>query len=622
MLYFPKILKNLKPVFSILSILVYCFLLFWVTGLVFESFTDLVPLSRAKTSFYFEPIVLFITFSCIVILTRRIVISLIVLTGLYLTLMLINAEMMKVFGLMFSPGDIKHSIQVFLAPEIWLSYWKKLVFIFFLFLILVTLIIKTKPNKFLHKHRVVLFSLLTVSYLVVYLNHYKISSKIKKEFRLYGKVVPRNLPEKHGFLFAFYYQLLKKEKIEEPDNYSKESIERIVSKYSEESTDRNQIKPNVIIFFIEAFSDPRQMGIETSYDSIPNFRKYSQQGLSGLVLSPEIGGRSANPEFELLTGLSMRFVPEKSIPYIDYINKPFPSIANEFKANGYTSHAIHVATMSFFNYKKAYRFLGFDYFYTLLDRDAIEKDIQDRFPSENALVDEIINITEANDTPQFIFSFPNSTHGFWDYDAYLDSDLEVFGDYINDGNNHIKTYINAIHTADKAVGKLINHYAQDQKPTIVMVLGDHQPSLPEFRQSLAIEYFKKQRPDKTFKSRKQLKRQFGKQLRKNFESDNPLIADVYRKSHQVPYLIWNNFDNSPDLSNTSMNLLASPLLSISQVNKTPLFNLIDEIYSNIQELHKKSIIGKEYKQLINEYKLLQYDVLAGNQYYKQYIDTE
>src|SRR5690554_6150670 len=117
----------IKFLLDCLAIGTYCFLLFWITGLVFEATTDLLPISRSKTAFYFEPIALFITVTALAIFTRRILLALFLTTGLYLILMLINAEMMRVFGLTFSPGDIKYSLQVFLTPEVWLSYWRQLI---------------------------------------------------------------------------------------------------------------------------------------------------------------------------------------------------------------------------------------------------------------------------------------------------------------------------------------------------------------------------------------------------------------------------------------------------------------------------------------------------------------
>ncbi|MFV0542739.1 MAG: LTA synthase family protein [Marinicella pacifica] len=614
--------NNIKPAILItiklFAIIGYCFALFWLTSLIIESLTILQPISRARLALYFEPIIIVILFLVLAVLTKRVLLSLLMVTGIYILFMIINAEMMRVFGLVFTPIDLKHSLQLFISPEVWTDYWKELIFLGFIILLFTLISIKTKPNKWIYQYRFYLFAPLLVIVVLISTNRNKVAEAIDGAFPIAGKVRPINLSERNGYLFAFVYRILSYQTMAQPQNYNQNEIHKIIAKYDRPNQIKPHIKPDVIIFFIEAFADPLQTGIKTSYDPIPNFRKYASESLSGLVSSPELGGRSANPEFELLTGLSMRFFPEKSIPYIDYLNRDIPSLITEYKSQGYTSHAIHVASLAFFNYRKAYQVLGFDHFYTLFGSENVEKDARNLYPSDNALVNEIIEVTENNASPQFIFSFPNATHSHWKYDAFNNSDLDVLGQYSDSGKQQLKTYINALHVTDKAIGKLIQHFKNSPKPTVVLVLGDHQPSLSEFRQSWAIDYFKKTPPKKAFENKSQINNEFSLRL-KNNDLYNPLLIDAYFKSHQVPYFIWNNFDNEPGKQNTSMNLLAAPLLTLSQTNKSPLYNLIEEIYLKIKELHKKSVIKEEHNQLLHDYELLQYDIIMGQQFYKQYM---
>ncbi len=605
-------------VLTVAAMYIYCFLVFWLVGSVFERYTELSPISFATSSYFFEPLAIFLTAGMLALLLRRIALSLILVTGFYVVFMLINAEMFKVFGLLFSPIDIIHGAQVFLVPGLWLDYWMAFLLIGLLLFLLVMIVIKTKPNQVLHRHRYLSISLLVVALFLVGVWRNDIAKSIFKTFGLEGKVLPINLSQRHGFLFGFYYKVLKHQPIKPPAGYSKDTIDQIAAKYTAQKTGDSQLKPDVIIFFIEAFADPKQMGIETSYDPIPNFRKFAQQSLSGLVISPEIGGRSANPEFELLTGLSMRFMPEKSIPYIDYLNKPMSSLIREFKQHGYTSSAIHVASMDFFNYLKAYPYLGFDHYYTLWQKEGMVKDPKGIYPSEAMLVEEIIAVTEASDDPQFIFSFPNSTHGPWDYPAYDHSDLEVFGTYFEGGQAQLRTYINALHRADQAIGQLINHYQNNNEPAVILVMGDHQPGLPEFRQSIAMDFLDANFSTDNIKNRIHFKWKFLKHMKQKDDNDELKSLDVYIKSHQVPYFIWNNFDNQQIPQNTSMNLLSSQILTIAQLSKSPLFNLLTEIQNNLQEFHKESIISEQHRSWIQDYELLQYDIISGEQHYQQF----
>ena len=616
-----RITQELVPMsVALIGIVTFSFLLFYGVGYWLESSTILQPISRARAAFYFEPLALSLTTVVLVIITRRLFLSVFLVTGLYVVFMLINAEMMRMFGLVFSPIDIKHSAQVFIAPEVWMDYWLELLMTSLLLVVTVWVVIKTRPNPILQQHRYIGWVVLLVVGLLLGFNHNRVAVAIDTMHPIPGKVKPINLSERNGYLFAFYYRLLNHQPVAKPAGYSREGIATIAKKYSQQAVPEKHLKPDVIILFIEAFADPKQLGIETSFDPIPQFRKYANQGHSGLVLSPELGGRSANPEFELLTGLSMRFLPSKSIPYIDYVNQSFPSLAREFKANGYQTRVLHVASMSFFNYQGAYPQLGFDHHDTLFRRKGVAKDKVGRYPSEQALIDEIIKLTNSSDEPAFIFSFPNSTHGPWDYGVYDQSALEVYGDYLEDGGQHLRTYINALHEADKAIGRLLAHYEQQPDPTVIMVLGDHQPGLPEFRQSLAINYFKETAPEMHFESREELKKMFVKQVNDSDESTDGLYLETYRKSHQVPYFIWTNFDEQTGQKNTSMNLLSAQLLKTAGIRRSPLYNLVTEIYQQLGELDKKTPVDNNHEALIHEYELLHHDIISGERYYQPHID--
>lgn len=585
--------------------------LFWLTSLYLEEKTLIKPLSWPINAYAFEPIMLILHFIVLSLLTKKIFPSAVLVSALYIVFMLINAEMVKVFGLIFSPIDIKHSLQLIFAKEALFSYWKELMAFVLMVVAIVVIFIKAPANRFIAKNhfKCVLGVLLCI--LLIGFNKHEIAFGIKKNFKMSGQAVPKTFAEYHGFLFSLYFRAMKVRGVDAPTGYSKQVIDEITERYDKKTVNTVQGKPDVIIFFIEAFADPYEVGIETSKDPIPNFRSYAERSISGLVTSPEMGGRSANPEFELLTGLSMRYVPEKSIPYIDYVNQPYPSIAREFKANGYETNAVHVASLSFFNYQKAYPLLGFDNVETLHDKPGIEYDPAGRFPSEKSLVDRITEITDSRSEPQFIFSFPNSTHGFWGYKAYLNAEIDVYGDFIEDGEQHLKTYVNAIHEADKAIKRLILHYEKSNKPAVIMVLGDHQPSLPEFRQKLADDFHAKKGQKIAYKSRKNMKRSF---VIKALNND----MELKKKSHQVPYFIWssNGGDENKLKINTSMNLLSSQLLKESKIKTSPLYNLINEIFLAYKVVDKFEGDKVEGSGLLGDYEMIQYDVMYGKRYYK------
>ena len=63
---------------------------------------------------------------------------------------------------------------------------------------------------------------------------------------------------------------------------------------------------NVVVVLSEALSDPTLVpGVGLDEDPIPFTRRLMATTTSGAMLSPQVGGGTANMEFEALTGLSL-----------------------------------------------------------------------------------------------------------------------------------------------------------------------------------------------------------------------------------------------------------------------------------------------------------------------------
>ena len=58
--------------------------------------------------------------------------------------------------------------------------------------------------------------------------------------------------------------------------------------------------------------------VEFSEDPIPNLRKMYEEFSSGYFKAPSVGAGTANTEFEVLTGMSMRFFGPGEYPYKTY----------------------------------------------------------------------------------------------------------------------------------------------------------------------------------------------------------------------------------------------------------------------------------------------------------------
>lgn len=112
--------------------------------------------------------------------------------------------------------------------------------------------------------------------------------------------------------------------ISKPDGYSKEEILSIFDKkeLGDDNAmlltqkDEDEEHPNILFLQLESFIDPMTIqSIQLSQDPCPNFRRLMQTYSSGELTVPACGAGTANVEFEVLTGLSVKFFGPGEYPY-------------------------------------------------------------------------------------------------------------------------------------------------------------------------------------------------------------------------------------------------------------------------------------------------------------------
>lgn len=60
------------------------------------------------------------------------------------------------------------------------------------------------------------------------------------------------------------------------------------------------------------------LNVEFSENPIPNFSKLEEEYSSGLLTVPTVGSGTANTEFEIITGMSHKFLVQVSILITQY----------------------------------------------------------------------------------------------------------------------------------------------------------------------------------------------------------------------------------------------------------------------------------------------------------------
>lgn len=239
--------------------------------------------------------------------------------------------------------------------------------------------------------------------------------------------------KEYGFAYCFTNSLINTG-IDKPSNYSEETIQTIVEAAEEtptpviptapETSPEPQVTPvesktpNVLFLQLESFFDPTHVeGMTFSSDPIPNFHKLQENYTSGFLSVPSVGAGTANTEFEIITGMDLDFFGPGEYPYKTILKETAcESMAYNLKELGYSTHAIHNNTATFYGRNKVFSNLGFDTFTSEEYMENITYNLLG-WAHDDVLVEEIINAMDSTDTTDYIYTISVQGHGKYPQDA-------------------------------------------------------------------------------------------------------------------------------------------------------------------------------------------------------------
>lgn len=431
--------------------------------------------------------------------------------------------------------------------------------------------------------------------------------------------------QRNGPLVAFTRQLNPKI-MDKPSNYSEETMKKVAARYQKKAETINASRTNnltdstVVYVLSESFSDPSRVpGLKTSKDSMPNIRRIKAGTTSGLMLSSGYGGGTANLEYMGLSGLSMaNFDSSLSSPYQQLvpsqhwtptINQMWGAPANSLGYHPYESSMYSRAT----NYKK----FGFSHFYTLTGPDVIKyQDKIDESPyvSDKSSYDSALEGIKSGKTNKFIQIITMQNHMPY-HEWYENNDYTAesttgtpLGD---DEQQSIETYQKGVEITDQATQEFLNELDVLDKPVTVVFYGDH---LPGIYSSAS-------------------------------EDDNNSLA-----LHLTDYFIWSNKvsgsqgNKASDAAYSSPNFFVAQAADHMNAKVSPYLAFLTEMHSKIAAMEPPVVnkiqgwdripegqnicldqngnpmstddFDKGTKQLLADYKLIQYDITAGKNYLK------
>lgn len=376
----------------------------------------------------------------------------------------------------------------------------------------------------------------------------------------------------NGFYYCFLCSIFDLG-IDQPELYTEEDVKTITSALSTAANNNEEIKaqasliqngeksPNVIFLQLETFFDVNHLSnVDFSENPIPNFSRLHNNFSSGYIGVPSIGAGTANTEFEIISGMSLEHFGMGEYPYKTVLQKnPSESICYNLKNHGYTTHAIHNNTATFYDRNVVFSNLGFDTFTSIEYMQNPEYTLTG-WAKDNVLVKSITDCLDSSESSDLVYTITVQGHGKYSSE-YVD-EMPILAEGFSEDEDVAKEftyYINQLYEVDKFIGDLLTQLESRDERTIVVMFGDHLPSF-------------------------------------DIKPEDLDGGDLFR----TEYVIWDNFG----LNNQNGDIAAYQLSS--QVME--LLGLSD---GNLTKLHQNFKNTEHYDEWL---RTLEYDMLYGEKY--------
>ena len=433
--------------------------------------------------------------------------------------------------------------------------------------------------------------------------------------------------ERQGFLLS---TVLSLETLfpQKPAGYETETARQLLERLEEEAgageepgseaelPGRNEavVPENVICIMNESFADLRIFNglvsgnsFETDGPFLSYYDSLSENAQKGWLYVPVFGAMTANSEYEFLTGNSCAFVPQGSIPYQFYTKPGDGSLARVFGEAGYRTVAMHPYPGYNWNRTEAYENLGFDEFLDqdyyeasgFLDEEETGGSADSRMPrgylSDAADYEALIRQVEEKEPGEklFLFNVTMQNHGGYEV-ADFPADVHVtavngedcLGEYPK-----ADQYLTLMKRSDEALKILLDYFSACSQPTLIVLFGDHEPSVEtSFYEAL-----------------------YGTRW-------SQVPGEQKRYSFVTPYLIWSNYErDAGDLGDMSAFMLGGQVLRAAGMEAGGFGYAVERLRGEYPMVHSMGLLTRDgqfldvletgtldLSQTVKEYHTLQY----------------
>ena len=369
--------------------------------------------------------------------------------------------------------------------------------------------------------------------------------------------------EDYGLPYCFSASLFNTG-ISEPNGYTKKAMAKIDKdgELNQTATSRSSDElPNIIVVQLESYFDVANAEFfTTSEDACPNLHNLYQNYSNGYFKVPSVGAGTANTEFEVLTGMNLRYFGPGEYPYKTYSKKhPTESAATALASLGYGTHALHDNTGNFYSRANVFNNMGFDTF-TSKEFMNVLQTTENGWAKDEILTHHIMEAMDTTKQEDFVFTVSVQGHGNYPETQVIENPkIKVEGIEDEALKNKWEYYVNQVYEMDQFVGDLIKAVEERNEPSVVVFYGDHLPTMGLKAEDLKSRYL-----------------------------------------YNTNYVIWDNIGLQRDDKNIPAYQLMSEVLNRLDIHSGTVFNY-----------HQQRKGTKNY---LSDLELLQYDILYGKQY--------
>lgn len=369
-----------------------------------------------------------------------------------------------------------------------------------------------------------------------------------------------NAFHENGLPYCFMNSLLNTG-VSRPDDYSAEQISGILEGTdSVTSHTKDHPYPNIIFLQLESFFDPKYIENSSySENPIPYFTYLKRHFCSGFLSVPSVGAGTANTEFELITGMNLDFFGPGEYPYKTILkSRTCESVAYNLKELGFAASAIHNNDGTFYGRHEVFSNLGFDRFDSIEYMQKTELTPLS-WAKDKILTEEILKIMNLTKEKDYIYAISVQGHGAYPEEALPEKPLiDVrLPEELSDKYYSFLYYVNQLKEMDMFLRELVMSLAAYPEEVVLVVYGDHLPSLG-----------------------------LTPQLLKN------------RSLYQTEYVIWTNYET--DVENRDLEAYQLPSYVLGKLG----------IHQGIMTKYHQTEQGKET--YLEHMEALIYDMLYGN----------